>query len=141
MIWQRDDQYPGLVFTRGSSAVVIGGTGRIGASLYDFIRMLDALTYCRIPFFSRAHEMAALVRGANRAFEAVGTGADERAAALNARAVRDIEAGEEFTSESIRVIRPGLGLPPKKLPKLLGRRVSRRIGRGTCPGIWSRNRA
>ena len=84
-------------------------------------------------------EMAALVRGANRAFEALGTGADERAAAERASmvfrrsvyAVSDIEAGEEFTSENIRVIRPGFGLPPKELPKLLGRRASRRIDRGT----------
>jgi pseudaminic acid synthase len=84
-------------------------------------------------------ELAALVRGANRAFEALGTGAEERSAAERASivfrrsvyAVRDIEAGEELTSENIRVIRPGFGLPPKELPKLLGRRASRRIGRGT----------
>ena len=46
-------------------------------------------------------------------------------------AVRDIEAGEEFTSENIRVIRPGFGLPATELPKMLGRRASRRIDRGT----------
>jgi pseudaminic acid synthase len=84
-------------------------------------------------------ELRALVHGAKSAFVALGTGAPERADVEKASmvfrrsiyAVRDIEAGEEFTSENIRAIRPGFGLPPKELPKLLGRRASRRIGRGT----------
>jgi pseudaminic acid synthase len=84
-------------------------------------------------------ELCALVRGTKAASEALGTGAPARAEVekgsmvfrRSVYAVRDIEAGEEFTSENIRVIRPGFGLPPKELPKLLGRRASRRIGRGT----------
>ena len=44
--------------------------------------------------------------------------------------VRDIGAGEALTQENVRSIRPGFGLPPKHLPKVLGRRASRNLKRG-----------
>jgi N-acetylneuraminate synthase len=51
-------------------------------------------------------------------------------------AVRDIAAGETFTPQNVRSIRPGYGLPPKHLGEILGRRASRAIARGT-PLAWS----
>ena len=45
--------------------------------------------------------------------------------------VKDVEAGELFTRESIRVIRPGYGLAPHLLPTVLGRRARVRCPRGT----------
>jgi N-acetylneuraminate synthase len=73
------------------------------------------------------------------AFAALGSGTESRAAVENASlafrrsiyAVRDIASGEELTSENTRVIRPGFGLAPKELPKLLGRRAAMPIARGT----------
>jgi pseudaminic acid synthase len=50
-------------------------------------------------------------------------------------AVADIAAGERFTEQNVRSIRPGLGLPPKELPRLLGRRAARAISRGE-PLSW-----
>lgn len=50
--------------------------------------------------------------------------------------VADIKAGEAFTQENIRSIRPGHGLPPKHLPDFLGRRAGRDLPRGT-PLHWS----
>lgn len=50
-------------------------------------------------------------------------------------AVRDIRQGEPLTFENIRSIRPGYGLPPKHLPEILGRKVTRNIERGT-PLSW-----
>jgi N-acetylneuraminate synthase len=44
--------------------------------------------------------------------------------------VRDIAVGEELTSENVRSIRPGHGLPPKHLPEVLGRKASRDLKRG-----------
>ncbi len=45
-------------------------------------------------------------------------------------AVKDIAAGECFTEENLRVIRPGYGIAPKHLPALLGRKSRRDIHRG-----------
>lgn len=45
-------------------------------------------------------------------------------------AVRDIAAGEVFTSENVRSIRPGFGLPPRRLPEILGCRAAISMKRG-----------
>ncbi|MBH61757.1 MAG: pseudaminic acid synthase [Alphaproteobacteria bacterium] len=50
--------------------------------------------------------------------------------------VADIAAGEEITSANVRSIRPGYGLAPKHLPKVLGQRAARALKRGT-PLDWS----
>jgi N-acetylneuraminate synthase len=49
--------------------------------------------------------------------------------------VRDVAAGEAFTHENVRSIRPAHGLPPKFLPEVIGRRAVRAIERGT-PLSW-----
>ncbi len=49
--------------------------------------------------------------------------------------VRDIRAGEEITSDHIRVIRPGYGLAPRHLDDVLGRAARTDISRGT-PLSW-----
>ncbi len=45
--------------------------------------------------------------------------------------VEDIAAGEEFTNDNVRSIRPGNGLPPKELPNILGKKAKSDIERGT----------
>lgn len=50
--------------------------------------------------------------------------------------VEDVKAGEEFTEQNIRSIRPGYGLPPKYLPKVIGGLASHDIERGT-PLDWA----
>lgn len=45
-------------------------------------------------------------------------------------AVKDIKEGEIFTEENVRSIRPGSGLPPIYLEKLLGKKSKRNIRRG-----------
>lgn len=48
---------------------------------------------------------------------------------------RAVRAGEVFTEENVRSIRPAYGLPPKYLPQILGRRARRDIEEGT-PLNW-----
>jgi N-acetylneuraminate synthase len=50
--------------------------------------------------------------------------------------VKDVKAGDLFTSENVRSIRPGHGMHPRHLDELLGARASRDIGAGT-PFDWS----
>lgn len=45
--------------------------------------------------------------------------------------VADVKAGDTFTSDNVRSIRPGNGLPPRHLPDVLGRQAARDLTRGT----------
>lgn len=49
--------------------------------------------------------------------------------------VADVEAGERFTEDNVRSIRPAGGLHTRELASILGRRAARRIDRGT-PLSW-----
>ncbi len=49
--------------------------------------------------------------------------------------VRDVKAGEIFTTDNIRTIRPGYGLLPKEMPHILGRSAKRDLSRGS-PLTW-----
>jgi len=49
--------------------------------------------------------------------------------------VKDMKAGEIFTEENVRSIRPGYGLPPKVLKEVVGRHAAKDIKRGT-PITW-----
>lgn len=49
--------------------------------------------------------------------------------------VRDMKAGETFTAENVRSIRPGYGLHTRHLDEVLGSKASRDIARGT-PLSW-----
>lgn len=85
-------------------------------------------------------ELSALVTESERAWQSLGTvcyGATpgEKASVKFRRSIytaRDIAAGEEFTSDNIRIVRPGMGLPPRYYDVLLGRRASRDLKKGTA---------
>ncbi len=44
----------------------------------------------------------------------------------------DVQAGTELNNENLRIVRPGLGLPPKYYDVLLGRRVNQDLKKGTA---------
>ena len=80
-------------------------------------------------------QMVAAVRSAWAALGAVSYDStpDEAATRVFRRslyAVQDIRAGDLFTTENVRSIRPGYGLPPKHLDAILGATAARDIGRG-----------
>jgi pseudaminic acid synthase len=85
-------------------------------------------------------EMAELVRECWRAWQALGEvrygPTDAETGSLQFRrslyVVRDLKAGEVLTRESVRAIRPGLGLPTKHLDHVLGMAVKRDVRRGTA---------
>ena len=84
-------------------------------------------------------ELKALVVGVGVAWQAIGKVdygiSDSERGNLALRrslyVVADIAAGELFTERNVRSIRPGLGLPPKHLPEIIGKRAQRGIVRGT----------
>ncbi len=88
-------------------------------------------------------ELRSLVIETERAWQAMGcvsygASADEKKSLQFRRslyAVKNIKAGELFTAENIRAIRPGLGLPPKHLDHLLGKTARHDLSRGT-PITW-----
>ena len=88
-------------------------------------------------------EFSALVEGCNLAWRALGRVEYARQASEAGNAVfrrslyvaEDMAAGDVFTAENLRSIRPGHGLAPKHLDLLVGRRVRRAVSRGT-PVTW-----
>lgn len=95
-------------------------------------------------FSLEPHEFKAMVeaiRVAEKALGAVryGISAEETKSRVFRRSlfvVKDMKAGEKFTSENVRSIRPGYGLHTRYLDEVLGRRASSDIKRGT-PLSWS----
>jgi pseudaminic acid synthase len=91
-------------------------------------------------FSMEPFEMAQLVQETERAWQAMGHisyGATdaEKNSRLYRRSlyvVKDIKAGEVLTSENVRAIRPGLGLPSKYLDMVLGRSVIQNVNKGTA---------
>ena len=84
--------------------------------------------------------MAQLVLETERAWQALGkisygaTEAEKKSIVFRRSlyVVQDLKAGDMLTTDNVRAIRPGLGLPTKYLEVLLGKRVSRAVKRGTA---------
>lgn len=94
-------------------------------------------------FSLEPEEFAKLVAASNTAWAALGSATYDRQLSETETSmfrrslyvVQDIETGEVFTHDNIRSIRPGLGLAPKNLSTILGRKALRHIARGT-PLSW-----
>jgi len=94
-------------------------------------------------FSLEPRELKELVEGSRAAWQALGavqTGpTPEEIPSLQFRrslyVCRDLAAGDVLDETSLRAIRPGLGLSPKFLTTLLGKRVSRAVAKGT-PMSW-----
>ena len=94
-------------------------------------------------FSMEPDEFAQLVRECRTAYEALGEicyePQDQEKKSLIFRrslyVVKDMKKGERFTSENVRSIRPGMGLPPKCYDVVLGKVANRDITRGT-PMQW-----
>jgi N-acetylneuraminate synthase len=89
-------------------------------------------------------ELAALVVETARAWEALGgvfygpTEAERKSLVFRRSLyiAEDMQAGEELTPRTLRVVRPGKGLHPRFYEQLLGKRVRLNVAKGT-PVDWS----
>lgn len=85
-------------------------------------------------------EMAALVHGCKTAWSALGAVNYARKSSEQGNVkfrrslyfVKDIAAGETITEDAVRSVRPGFGLAPKHLDRVIGRKAARAIGRNTA---------
>jgi pseudaminic acid synthase len=94
-------------------------------------------------FSMEPEELEALVVESERAWQGLGNISygpieKEKASLQHRRSLyiaEDMRKGESFTALNLRAIRPGLGLPPKHLPQLLGKTVKCDVKKGT-PVSW-----
>jgi N-acetylneuraminate synthase len=88
-------------------------------------------------------ELSALVVETERAWQGLGavsygpTQAEQKSLTYRRSlyVAEDMKAGDVFTAENLRVVRPGEGLHPRYYDQLLGRRINRDAKRGT-PLSW-----
>ncbi len=94
-------------------------------------------------FSMEPQEMSLLVIESERAWQSLGKvtygpSKEEEQSLAFRRSIyitQDLVAGQEFTIENIRRIRPGFGLEPKHYDSLIGRSVSKNVTKGT-PLTW-----
>ena len=90
-------------------------------------------------FSLEPHELANLVVESERAWQALGkvsygpTEAERRSLVFRRSiyVAQDINKGDLFTEENLRIVRPGDGAPPHLYQQLLGRKARRTYGSGT----------
>jgi pseudaminic acid synthase len=95
-------------------------------------------------FSMQPEELTQLVLETRSAWQSLGSVMigptdDEKASLVFRRSLyvcADLRVGDVLDRENLRAIRPGLGLPPKFLESLLGKRVTKAVRRGT-PADWS----
>lgn len=118
----------------------------LGASVIEKHLVLDRSDPAAVDreFSLEPDELAALVRETRAAWAAVSCGAasaprSSEAATRNHRrslyVATDMAPGERFTPQNLRIIRPGLGLPPRYYDLLLGKTVRHAVAQGT-PVTW-----
>lgn len=99
--------------------------------------MLDA------PFSLEPKELASLVREARLAFLARGVihygptlhEKDNLKFRRSLICTKTIEKGETLTLDNVKPLRPGIGLPPKFLESVLGKKAKKRLEKGD-PITW-----
>lgn len=88
-------------------------------------------------------ELAALVTETERAWQCLGhvtygpTEAEKKSLVFRRSiyVAEDMKAGDVFDDRNLRIVRPGLGLPPKLIDSILGKRITRDARKGT-PLAW-----
>lgn len=120
----------------GNVGAVVGVT--LGACIIEKHVMLKGTVSADSAFSMTIEEYASMIQDVKNA-KIAAAGPDYRLTMGEKRqtvfrrsifAVKDIKKGETFTKNNLRIIRPGNGIAPKYLEKLIGRKSSRTIRRG-----------
>lgn len=125
-------------------AVPIGAVALGAAIIEKHVTMRRADGGLDSAFSLEPEELAEMATACRTAWQAIGrrdyarapSEADNVVLRRSLYVVADIKAGEALSTENIRSIRPGHGLPPKHFPALLGRHAARDLPRGT-PLDWA----
>ena len=94
-------------------------------------------------FSMEPEEMAQLVIESKQAQQALGkvqygtTNAEKDSLTFRRSlyVAKDMQAGDRFTPENLRAVRPGLGLPPKHYHAFIGKQIKTSVKKGT-PADW-----
>lgn len=112
----------------------------MGASIIEKHFTLDRTSGGPDDSFSlEPEELKALVQDSNTAWAAMGKVDYGRKSSEQANVkfrrslyfVKDMEAGEVITADCVRSVRPGLGMPPKHIDKILGKTTHQSVKFGT----------
>ncbi|TWU69331.1 pseudaminic acid synthase [Shewanella algae] len=138
-ISERFDVLSGLSDHTIDNATAVASVA-LGASLIEKHVTLDRNGGGADDSFSlEPHELTQLCKDAKTAWQAMGKVNYERTEAEKGNlkfrrslyVVKDIKAGEKFTEENVKSIRPGFGLTPKYYDKVIGSMAIKDIKKGT----------
>lgn len=129
----------------GLSDHTLGSTVAVAAAALGACILEKHLTLSRAaggpdaPFSMEPSEFADMVKALRAVHAALGDGKPgpspselpSRAFRRSLFVVKDVRAGEPFTAENVRAIRPGNGLPPSEYEAVLRRRAATDARRGT----------
>lgn len=91
-------------------------------------------------FSLEPHELESLVVETERAWQSIGgvvyggTDSEEKSKSYRRSlyVAQDMEAGDRFSEKNLRIVRPGMGLPPKYYDQFIGRRAGKNLKKGTA---------
>ncbi|WP_347312322.1 pseudaminic acid synthase [Defluviimonas sp. SAOS-178_SWC] len=120
------------------SAVAVAAIARGACIIEKHLTLARADGGPDAEFSLEPDEFRHLVEDCRMAHAALGPARHDRAGVGGANAqfrrslyvTADVAAGEVLTEANVRSVRPGLGLAPKHLPAILGRRAARALTRG-----------
>ncbi len=121
----------------GSLGAVVGVT--LGACVIEKHVKIDGVESADSAFSMTMEEFARMIEDVNAAklmtsgpdYSLTKGEMDSTVFRRSLYAVKDIKAGEEFTEENVRSVRPANGLPPKYLKDILGKTAKTDIAFGT----------
>lgn len=120
--------------TSNPELVPVAATAMGAVVIEKHIKLIDDDKSEDAEFSLDLHDFKSMVNAVHKTWEALKPRENAANPSTQFRrslyAIEDIREGETFTEDNIKSIRPGYGLPPRQLPKLLGKRADKSYRRG-----------